>query len=91
VHEHYQTIGRGLLEVLELSHGFVPLGTSSFDVPACLLVLIGSLTMSVGNCPLQLPYSVLQLLASQLEHADAIGRDHALVEDVLRLFFVGLA
>ncbi len=91
MHQHYQAVGRGLLEVLELSHGCVPLGTSSFDVPACLLVLTGSLTMSVGDSPLQLPDSVLQLLGSQLEHADAIGRDHALAEDVLRLFFVGLA
>jgi hypothetical protein len=74
-----------------LSHSCVPLGTSSFDVPACLLVLTGSLTVSVGDSPLQLPDSVLQLLGSQLEHADAIGRDHALAECVLRLFFVSLA
>jgi len=91
VHQHHQAIRRGLLELLELSHGCLALPASSFDVPACLLVLVGNCTMSIGDRTLQLLHLTLQLFGSEFEQADAIGRYYALGEDVLRLLIVGLA
>jgi hypothetical protein len=91
VHQHHQAIRRCLLEVLELSHGCIALRAGGFDVPACLLVLVGGRTMSLGDLTLQVLGSTLQLLGSQLEHPDAIGRHQALGKDVPFLFLMGLA
>jgi hypothetical protein len=91
VHKNDEAIGRGLLEVLELSHSGIALRAGGFDVSACLLVLVGGRTMSVGDLTLQVLDPTFQLLGSQLEHPDAVGNHHALGEYAPCPFFVGLA
>ena len=84
-----------MLELLELLHGRITLRTSSFDVPGCQLVLLRNflrgVTMGIGDFAFELLDATLELLDSQPEDADAIGRHHALGEDVPCLFFVSLA
>jgi hypothetical protein len=81
VHQDHQAIRPGLLELLEVTHGCISFCASSCDVPACLLVLDGDLTTSMGDLS-------VQLLDSLLEHSDPIGCDHTLGQNVLRLFLV---
>lgn len=95
MHQEHQAVRPCLLELFELPHGRITLRASSFDVPACQLVilrdLLGSVTMGIADLSLQLLDAMLELLDSKLEAADAIGRDHALGDDMPCLFFVSLA
>jgi hypothetical protein len=74
----------GPLKVFELSRRGVALPPSSFDVSASVFVCRGGFTPCGGSL-------ALVLLGSQLQQPDAIGHNHPLGKDVLRLFFVGLS